>query len=101
MIPTTTSTVLLVVVTAVTLVVGGSIARLAYRAARRTDSEPLRLFSYGFGSIAVGLAASGFVSLVTTWSTGEVLIVQGVFVLIGLAFLVRSLYVGGQNPTST
>ncbi|MFC6976920.1 oxidoreductase [Halomicroarcula sp. GCM10025709] len=98
MIPTTTSTVLLVVVTAATLVVGGSIAHLAHRAARRTDSEPLRLFSYGFGIIAVGVAVSGLVSLVTTWTTGEVLLVQGGFVLVGLAFLVRSLYVGTPTP---
>jgi hypothetical protein len=98
MIPTTTSTVLLVVVTMATLVVGGSIAHLAYRAARRTDSEPLRLFSYGFAIIAGGLAVSGLVSLVTTWTTGEVLLVQGGVVMIGFAFLLRSLYLGTPAP---
>jgi hypothetical protein len=35
---------------------------------------------------------------VTTWTTGEVLLVQGGVVMIGFAFLLRSLYLGTPAP---
>lgn len=97
MIPGTPSTVLLVAVTTVTICVGSGIALMAHRAARRTDSDSLRLFSYGFGAISLGVAVSVVVALSTPLSTGEILLLQGVIVLFGYTLLVRSLYSGGST----
>jgi hypothetical protein len=80
-----------VVITAV--LVGGGISYLAYRAARRSESRPLRLFSVGFGTLTVGFAVGGVAAALLGVGAAESVVLQGVFVVVGLGLLLRSLYV--------
>jgi hypothetical protein len=98
MTPDTTTTLLVLVVTTAAFVLGGCISVIAYRAARRRDSKPLRLFSYGFGLLSVGLLAGGLGTLLFRVSPERSLLVQGAFVSVGLLVLLRSLYVAGPVP---
>jgi hypothetical protein len=83
--------VLVGIVTTVTLVVGGAIALTAHRAFRHAESSPLRLVSYGFGLIAVGLTVGGALMFPLGVGAGEALLVQDPLVAGGLALLARSL----------
>jgi hypothetical protein len=94
----TTTTLLIIVVTTLAFVLGGSISVFAYRGARRRESKPLRLFSYGFGFLSLGLLSGGLGILVFRVAPERSLLVQGVFVTVGLCLLLRSLYVAGPVP---
>ncbi|WP_225336330.1 DUF7521 family protein [Halomicrobium urmianum] len=92
MIPNVTATVLVIVVVISTVLVGGCIAYLAHRAARRSESSPMYLFSYGFGVLTVGVALSGLLVVLFRLDAKEGLLIHGVFVLVGFGLLLRSLY---------
>lgn len=86
----TTLTALLAVTTAV--VIGGLITTLANRAANRRQSPALRLFSYGFGAISLGLFVGGLGALAFGLDGTATLVVQGILVVPGFVLLLRSLY---------
>lgn len=90
--PSLTATIA-TVVTTITVVIGVGISLLAYRAARRRDSKPLYLFSYGFAAITVGLLVGSSLVLVLGWSAVDSVFVQGAVVAVGFALLARSLFV--------
>jgi len=92
MIPNVTATVMVIVLVLTTVLVGGCITYLAYRAARRSGSSPMYLFSYGFGVLTIGVALSGVLAVLFRLDAKEGLLIQGVFVLVGLGLLLRSLY---------
>lgn len=87
-----TLTPLIAVVTTVVVVIGATIAALANRAANRHTSRPLRLFSYGFGAITLGLLVGGVGGLVVGLGVEQTLLVQGTLVAPGFVLLLRSLY---------
>ena len=92
MLPNVTTTVMVIVLVVTTIILGGLIAVLAHRAARRSDSRPMRQFSIGFGILTIGLALGGVLAVLFRIDAKEGLLIQGVFVLLGLAVLLRSLY---------
>jgi hypothetical protein len=85
-------TTVIAVVTTVTIVIGACIAYLARRAARRSDSRPLRLFSYGFGVITLGLLVGAAGAVFLGLDVERTLLLQGLVVAPGFALLLRSLY---------
>lgn len=87
-----TLTVIIAVATTVTVVVGGTIAYLAHRAADRRGARSLRLFSYGFVAITLGVFVGGSGALVFGFDAERTLLVQGVLVAPGFLLLLRSLY---------
>jgi hypothetical protein len=91
-VPNVTTTVAVIVLVISTIILGGLIAVLAHRAARRSNSRPMRLFSIGFGILTLGLALGGVLAVTVRIDAQEGLLIQGVFVVIGLAVLLRSLY---------
>lgn len=80
------------VVTTITVVIGVTISYVAFRAARREASRALRLFSYGFGAITLGIFVGGASGLVLGLDATTSLFVQGVLVAPGFVLLLRSLY---------
>ena len=76
---------------AATVLTGGAIAVLAYRAFRRTGSAALRAVAVGFGFVVAGSIGGGVVHLLA----GNVplgVAIQSAFVAGGFAILLYSLY---------
>lgn len=93
-----TLSVLLTVITTTTIVLSGTITYLAFRAARREGSRPLRLLSYGFGAITLGLLAGGMGALLFQLDAQLTLLVQGLLVAPGFVLLLRSVYAMSPKP---
>lgn len=83
-----------------TLVLGGLVATLAYRASRRQSSTTLRAFALGFGLVTVGVGVVGVLTLVTDGLHPGVL-VESVVTTIGFGVLWYSLYAEEARPTRT
>ncbi|MFT4882551.1 MAG: heme/copper-type cytochrome/quinol oxidase subunit 3 [Natronomonas sp.] len=81
------------VVKTLILVVGGSVTYLAYRAYRRTHDESLRLLSVGFGLIVVGVLLAGFTFEILMVDIGVGILIESLFVLMGLSVVAYSLRV--------
>lgn len=74
-----------------TVLTGGAVALLAYRAFRRTGSAALRAVTVGFGAIVVGSALGGAIHLLGgTVALGVVL--QSTVTAVGFGILLYSLY---------
>ncbi|EMA40898.1 DUF7521 family protein [Halobiforma nitratireducens] len=84
-------TALIVAANAATLVLGGAVATLAYRAFRRTGSRALRAVTAGFGFIVAGSGIAGLAHLVGG-SVGLGVAIQSSFTAGGFAVLLYSLY---------
>jgi uncharacterized membrane protein YfcA len=84
---------LVVVVNAVVLVLGGLITHLSYRAYRRTRSRELRLFTLGFAVLTVGFLVGGGLHQLLGMDLLTGILAQSVLTALGLATLVYSLYV--------
>ncbi len=97
MLPNITTTVMVIVLVISTVTFGGLIASLAHRAARRLHSRPMQLFSVGFAILTAGLATSGVLAVLFRLDAKEGLLIQGVFVLVGLGVLLRSIYMRRPN----
>lgn len=74
-----------------TLVTGGAVAALAYRAFRRTGSAALRAVAVGFGFIVVG-SVGGAVAHLGAGNVGLGVAVQSGFTAAGFTVLLYSLY---------
>ncbi|WP_049924233.1 DUF7521 family protein [Halopiger djelfimassiliensis] len=76
---------------AATLVTGGAVAALSYRAFRRTGSAALRAVALGFGCIVAGAVLGGGAHLLG----GDVVLgiaIRSSFTAVGFAVLLYSLY---------
>ncbi|TYT63739.1 DUF7521 family protein [Natrialba swarupiae] len=85
-------TLIIAVANAATLLTGGAVATLAFKAFRRTGLRPLRAVATGFAFIVVGSVFGGFAHLLG----GNVALgvaIQSSFVAGGFAILLYSLYV--------
>ncbi|MEF8808106.1 DUF7521 family protein [Natronomonas sp.] len=81
------------VVKTLILVVGGSVTLLAYRAYRRTHDRSLRLLSTGFAFIVVGVLLGGFTFEILMVDIGVGILIESLFVLVGLSVIAYSLRV--------
>lgn len=84
---------LVVLVNAVVLVLGGLVTHFAYRAYRRTHGQELRLFALGFGLLTLGFAVGGGLHQLLGADLLTGVLAQSLFSALGLATLVYSLYV--------
>ncbi|MDG5817941.1 hypothetical protein [Natronococcus sp. A-GB7] len=90
--------VLIATANTATLLTGGAVAVLAYRAFRRTGAGPLRAVAIGFGLLVAGSVLGGAVHLLA----GRIALgvaVQSSFTAGGCAVLLYSLY--AETPTRT
>ncbi|WIV66019.1 DUF7521 family protein [Natrialbaceae archaeon AArc-T1-2] len=91
-------TPIIVLANTATLITGGLVLTLAYRAYRRTGSHPLRAVAIGFGLIVAGSILGGLAHLVWSEVTLGVAI-QSTFTAAGFAALLHSLYVSTTHTT--
>ncbi|WP_436925060.1 DUF7521 family protein [Halosimplex amylolyticum] len=92
MLPNPSLSIVIVAVTTATLVFGSTISYFAHRAANRRESRALRLFSYGFGAITLGLLLGALGAVMFGLDAEGTLLVQGLLVAPGFVLLLRSLY---------
>lgn len=76
-----------------TLVLGGLITYYAWLAYRRTDAPPLRALAMGFGVVTAGALVSGALDLLTGVGTLNAVLLNSVFLAIGFAVILRSLFI--------
>ncbi len=91
--PQVTTPVAIVALKTVTLLLGGLITYLSYKAYRRTGAEPLRYLALGFGIVTLGTFLAGVVDRILGASIQLGLIVEAVLVALGFGVIVYSLYV--------
>lgn len=86
------STITIIAVTnAITFVLGGMIAALAWRAYRRTTSRALRAMAIGIGLVTTGMATGGLLHQFTGTDLLTAVAIQNSFVALGFAVLAYSL----------
>lgn len=93
-------TILIAAGNAATLVTGGAVALLAYRAFRRTGSAALQAVAVGFGVIVAGSVLGGAVHLLAD-NVGLAVAVQSSATAAGFAILLYSLYSETEMTTTT
>jgi hypothetical protein len=59
-----TTPVAIIAMKTVTLILGGLITYLSYKAYRRTGAEPLRYLSVGFGIVTLGSLLAGVIAVI-------------------------------------
>jgi len=84
--------VAIVALKTVTLLLGGLITLLSYRAYRRTRAQSLRYLSLGFGIVTLGSLLAGVVDQVLQAGFQLGQLVESALVALGFAVIVYSLY---------
>jgi len=90
----TTTPIVIIVLKTVTLLLGGLITLLAYRAYRRTGAQPLWYLSLGLGIVTLGSLLAGVVDQVLQAGFQFGQFVESALIALGFAVIVYSLYVG-------
>ncbi|QFU82148.1 DUF7521 family protein [Natronorubrum aibiense] len=93
-------TLLIAVANTATLLTGGAVALLAYRAFRRTGSAALRAVAAGFGFIVVG-SLGGAVAHIVGNNVALGVTIQSAFTAGGFTILLYSLYAETTATTTT
>ena len=93
-------TLLIAMANTATLITGGAVAALAYRAFRRTGSAALRAVALGFGFIVVG-SVGGAIAHFGTGDVGLGVAIQSGFTAGGFSILLYSLYAETTITTTT
>jgi hypothetical protein len=83
----------IVLLKAVTLLLGGAITLFAWRAWQRTASPALRALAIGFGVVTLGGLLAGVLDLALPVGQRPALLVESAFTAAGFAVLLYSLYV--------
>lgn len=86
-------TTVVVALKTLTLVLGGVITYLAYKAFRRTRSAALRSLTVGFGLVTLGALLAGVADQVLGLQTEVAIIAESALTAAGFAVIVYSLYV--------
>jgi hypothetical protein len=81
------------IVKSVILLLGGGITYIAIRAYRKTGEDSLRIMGAGFGVITLGAVLTGFANQLLAVSLAVGVLVNSIFVAVGLAVILYSLYV--------
>jgi hypothetical protein len=88
----------IVVLKTITLLLGGLITFLSFRASRRTGAKPLRLLAAGFALVTLGSLLAGVIDIASSMDVSGVLtrrgaiIVESALMTLGFAVIVYSLY---------
>lgn len=86
-------TTAIAVVKTVILLLGGGITYIAVKAYRRTGERSLRALSIGFGIVTLGAVVSGIANQLLSVSLEIGVFVNSIFVAVGLAVILYSLYI--------
>lgn len=89
----TAVTTLVVALKTTTLLLGGSITFLAWKAYRSNGSTALRALALGFGAVTVGAFLAGVVDWLLPVDPTLAFVVESLFTLVGFAVILGSLYV--------
>jgi len=81
----------------VTLLAGGFVTLLAFRAYRRTGAPALRALSAGLGLVTAGALLAGVVHQVAHTDLATAIAVQSTAMAVGFAVLAYSLYAEGPG----
>ncbi len=81
------------VVKTLILVIGGVVTYLAFSAYRRTYDRSLAFLAVGFGLIVVGVALAGITFEILGVALGVGVLIESLFVLVGLSIIALSLQV--------
>ena len=87
-----TTTPLIIALKTLTLVLGGLITFLAYKAYRRTRSRSLGALALGFGIVTLGSLLAGIADQVLSADFRTGLLLESALIAIGFAVIVYSLY---------
>lgn len=88
----------------VTLICGGLITTLAYRAYRRTGVRTLRALAIGLGLVTIGGLIAGGAHQFTSLDLTLGIAIQSTFTALGFAVLAYSLYaenIRGRQPSDS
>lgn len=80
----------------ITLILGGIITYLAFKAYRRTRIAGLQFLTVGFGVVTFGALLAGIIDLVLQVSRPMALIVQSALTMLGFLIITYSLYATRQ-----
>lgn len=83
---------LIVATKTVTMLLGGLVTLMAFRAYRRTGAPPLRALAIGFGIITLGGVLAGVGDITGTTDLETSVLVQSVVTALGFAVITYSLY---------
>jgi hypothetical protein len=82
---------IIIVLKTITLLLGGLITYLSYKAFRRTRAQSLGALTLGFGIITLGTLLAGVADqLIVDFETG--LLIESTLLAVGFAVIVYSLY---------
>jgi len=87
-----TTTTLIIGLKTLTLVLGGLITYLAYRAYRRTRSRPLGALALGFATVTLGTFLAGVVDQLLGAGFLVGLLIESALIALGFLIIVYSLY---------
>jgi hypothetical protein len=82
----------------VTLVCGGLVTMLSFRAYRRTNAPSLRALAIGIGFVTIGALVAGGLHLIFNVELAMGIVVQSSFNALGFAILAYSLFTTGATP---
>lgn len=83
---------LIVTTKTVTMLLGGLVTLMAFRAYRRTGAPPLRALAIGFGIVTLGGVLAGVGDLTGTTNLETSVLLQSVVTAIGFGVITYSLY---------
>jgi hypothetical protein len=92
------TTVVLVAAKATTLIFGGALTLLSYRAFRRTGSSALQILSVGIGLLTTGALVGGALHQFMGVPLEISVSVQSVFTALGFAVMTYSLFTDAAEP---
>jgi hypothetical protein len=76
----------------ITLLLGGLITYLAYKAYRRTGARSLRFLAVGFGIVTMGTFLAGVVDRLFASAFQWGLLIESALIAVGFAVIIYSLY---------
>lgn len=82
----------LVALKTITLVLGGLITSVAYRAYRRTRAKPIGALALGFGLVTLGALLAGLAHQAVGLDIELVLLVESTLIATGFGIILYSLY---------
>lgn len=77
----------------ITLVLGGLVTYLAFKAHRRTGAKALKALAIGFGVVTLGAIVAGVADLFTDLGLLYGILIQSTLTMVGFAVITYSLYV--------
>jgi TRAP-type C4-dicarboxylate transport system permease small subunit len=93
------TTVVLIVAKATTLIFGGALTLLAYRAFRRTGAVGLKVLGIGIGLLTAGALVGGVLHQLVGVPLNLSVTVQSVFTAVGFAVMTYSLFTDVTQPS--